>query len=129
MSISAINAAIAAQLGTAGTLVGSTLHYIDGGRIQLIASTVIDPAGNRQTLARLFVGNISVADVSKTMVTDWQAGTLPVVVTEGPAAPVKVAGVAVQVQAPAVTAAFAAASAAAAAAQATPATPASPATP
>jgi hypothetical protein len=92
MSISAITNAIAGQLGPSAQLINTTLHYVDGGRIQVIAATVIDPAGNRQTLLQAFVGNVDVAASAKAMAADWQAGSLLPIITDGPAlaAPVAV---------------------------------------
>ncbi len=95
MSINAVNAAFASRLGVAGTLIGSTLHYIDGGRIQLIAVALTDPDGNRHSVIRAFSGNIDVSDAAKTMAADWQAGTLASMITEGKLAATspKIAGV------------------------------------
>lgn len=76
MSISAINAAAAAELGQAGTLIGSTLHYIDGGRIQLVALTLLDEAGKRQNLIRPLAGRVDLSDGVKGMVIDWKSGAL-----------------------------------------------------
>jgi hypothetical protein len=81
VSISTITAATAAGLGDSGTLINSTLHYLDGGRIQLIASTIYDKAGKRQTLIRPFVGAVDLADAAKKMAADWAAGSLDGVVT------------------------------------------------
>lgn len=76
MSIATITAATAVGLGDNGTLVSSTLHYIDGGRIQLIASTIFDKAGKRQVLIRPFVGQVDFSQVAKQMAADWAAGAL-----------------------------------------------------
>ena len=76
MSIATITAATAVGLGDHGTLIHSTLHYIDGGRIQLIASTVFDQAGKRQTLIRPFSGPVDLAEEAKRMALDWVSGAL-----------------------------------------------------
>lgn len=76
MSIATITAATAVGLGDSGTLINSTLHYLDGGRIQLIASTVFDRAGKRQTLIRPFSGPVDLAEAAKTMAQDWVSGSL-----------------------------------------------------
>jgi len=103
MSIASLNAAFADQLGIAGTLVGSSLHYLDGGRVQLIATTLIDQNGQRQTIIRPFTGTIDVAASAKQMALDWQSGALPAIVTDGPDAE-KTTGPAVFVSTPALAA-------------------------
>lgn len=76
MSISLISAAFTAQLGNAGSLVGTTLHYLDGGRLQFIAFTIVKPTGERETITRALPASTDVIVDARNMAIDWIAGTL-----------------------------------------------------
>jgi len=75
MSMSAIQSAFSAQLGDAGSLVNASLNYLDGGRLQFLALTIV-AGGKRQTITRTFQGGDDLIAGAKQMALDFIAGTL-----------------------------------------------------
>lgn len=76
MSTSDIKSAFAAQLGDAGSVVNTTLFYLDGGRLQFLAITIITTDGNRETISSVYGSGASLVAAAKQMADDYKAGTL-----------------------------------------------------
>lgn len=76
MSIREISTAFTAQLGNAGSFVGCTMGYLDGGRLQLLAITFVSADGVRQTITRVFNSSSDLIAGARQMALDWIAGTL-----------------------------------------------------
>ncbi len=76
MSTAALATAFTSQVTGLGSLQGTTLSYLDGGRVQLLSFTIIPPSGARVTISRMIPAGADLTAAAVSMAADYKAGTL-----------------------------------------------------